>query len=110
MHGPDLIILDEPFSGLDPLNVQLMKEIIREQQARGAATIFSTHQMTDVEELCERVLLINEGQTLLYGRLDELKRSRGTHSVRIDAKRAPNTAPGATQVNGADGHYDYALA
>ena len=66
--------------------------------------------MTDVEELCERVLLINEGQTLLYGRLDELKRSRGTHSVRIDAKRAPNTAPGATQVNGADGHYEYALA
>ncbi len=110
MHGPDLIILDEPFSGLDPLNVQLMKEIIREQQARGAAIIFSTHQMTDVEELCERVLLINEGQTLLYGRLDELKRSRGTHSVRIDAKRAPNTAPGATQDNGADGHYEYALA
>jgi len=71
LHRPELVILDEPFSGMDPLNVQLMKEILREQQERGAAIIFSTHQMPDVEELCERVLLINDGQTLLHGRLAE---------------------------------------
>ena len=85
IHDPDLIVLDEPFSGLDPLNVQLMKEIIREQRERGAAVIFSTHQMTDVEELCERVLLISESRVLLYGNLAEIKRARGTQTVRIVA-------------------------
>ena len=107
LHQPDLIILDEPFSGLDPLNVQLMKDIIRERQERGAAVIFSTHQMSDVEELCKRVLLINEGQTLLYGNLDELKRARGTHSVRITAERRPEGIPGVTHVNSQNGDFEY---
>ena len=88
VHEPDLIVLDEPFSGLDPLNMQLIKEIIREQQQRGAAVIFSTHIMPDVEEMCERVLLISDGTVLLYGRLDELKRSRGARSVRVVAEPA----------------------
>ena len=77
LHSPDLLILDEPFAGLDPLNVSLMKDVIREEQARGTAIIFSTHQMVDVEELCERLVLINDGHVLLYGNLNELKRSRG---------------------------------
>ena len=107
LHRPDLIILDEPFAGLDPLNVQLMKDIIREEQSRGAAVIFSTHQMSDVEELCERVLLINDGQTLLYGNLDELKRARGTHNVRIKAEHRPNSVLGAAQVHGGNGYFEY---
>ena len=67
VHEPDVIILDEPFSGLDPLNMQLIKVIIREQQQRGAAIIFSTHIMPDVEELCERVLLISSSRLRIKG-------------------------------------------
>ncbi|MDA1349544.1 MAG: DUF4162 domain-containing protein [Chloroflexi bacterium] len=110
LHEPDLIILGEPFSGLDPLNVQLMKEIIREQQRRGAAIVFSTHQMRDVEELCERVLLISDGRTLLYGDLDEAKRARGTRNVRIGADRRPESVPGATLADGRDGFFEYQVS
>lgn len=110
LHNPDLIILDEPFAGLDPLNVQLMKEILREQQERGAAVIFSTHQMPDVEELCERVLLINDGQTLLYGRLADLKRARGRRSVRVTAERQPDCIPGAKHVEAKNGTFEYLMS
>ena len=109
LHRPDLIILDEPFAGLDPLNVKLMKEILREQQERGAAVVFSTHQMPDVEELCERVLLINDGQTLLHGRLAELKRARGTRSVRVAAERQPGSIPGVADTEFRDGSFEYLL-
>jgi ABC-2 type transport system ATP-binding protein len=109
VHYPDLIILDEPFSGLDPLNVQLMKEILREQQERGSAVIFSTHQMPDVEELCERVLLINEGRVLLHGRLADLKRARGTRSVRIAAERQPESVPGVIHTEARNGSFEYLM-
>lgn len=109
LHEPDLIILDEPFAGLDPLNVQLMKEILLEQRDRGAAIIFSTHRMTDVEELCERVLLIDGGQTLLYGRLSELKQARGTHSIRITAERQPDSIPGIVNTETRDGVFEYLM-
>ncbi len=109
LHNPDLIVLDEPFAGLDPLNVQLMKEILREQQERGAAVIFSTHQMPDVEELCERVLLINDGRTLLYGRLAELKRARSTRSIRVTAEHEPASIPGVVHRQAGKGSFEYLL-
>ena len=110
LHEPDLIILDEPFAGLDPLNVELMKEIIREEQARGASIIFSTHIMSDVEELCERVLLIDAGVTLLYGSLTELKRSRGTRTVKVAAGRRPECVAGVMEPVAVNGHFEYRLA
>ncbi len=109
LHRPELIILDEPFSGLDPLNVLLMKEIIREEQARGASIIFSTHIMSDVEEMCERVLLIDDGEVLVYGPLMELKRARGTSTVSITADRQPSSVPGVTTLQEANGAYQYHL-
>ena len=109
LHHPDLIILDEPFAGLDPLNVELMKEIIREEQARGASIIFSTHIMSEVEELCERVLLIDAGTTLLYGSLMELKRSRGTRTVKIAADRRPKPVAGMMEPVAVNGHFEYKL-
>jgi ABC-2 type transport system ATP-binding protein len=109
LHGPDLIILDEPFAGLDPLNVQLMKEIIHEQKERGAAVVFSTHQMPDVEELCERVLLINDGRPLLYGPLTELKRARDTRSVRVTAESQPESIPGVADTKFRNGTFEYLL-
>jgi ABC-2 type transport system ATP-binding protein len=109
LHEPDLIILDEPFSGLDPLNVQLMKDIILEQQQRGAAIIFSTHIMADVEELCQRVALLSDGQLLLYGKLLDLKRARGTHSVRVTAPRQPEVIPGVVEREAENGSFEYRL-
>jgi len=109
LHEPELIILDEPFAGLDPLNVQLMKEIIRERQERGASVIFSTHIMSDVEELCERVVLIDEGRVLVYGPLLEMKRSRGTRNVRVVAERAPARVDNAGSSVNRDGSFEYAL-
>ena len=109
LHRPELIILDEPFGGLDPLNVELMKEMIRGEQARGASIIFSTHIMSDVEELCERVLLIDAGTMLLYGSLMELKRSRGTRTVKIAAGRRPEPAAGVMEPIAVNGHFEYKL-
>ena len=109
LHLPDLVILDEPFSGLDPLNVQVMKEIISEQQQRGASIIFSSHDMEDVEEMCERVVLISSGAVLLYGVLDELKRARGIQSIRVTAPRQPADVPGVSNAKVADGQFEYML-
>jgi len=109
LHKPDLIILDEPFSGLDPLNVALMKDIIREEQSRGASIIFSTHIMSDVEEMCERVLLLYNGEVLEYGPLEELKQARGTRTVSITANRRPNSISGVKALEATNGTYQYHL-
>jgi ABC-2 type transport system ATP-binding protein len=90
IHDPELIILDEPFSGLDPLNVELMKEMLAERQRAGATVMFSTHVLSDVEELCERVALIADGRLLLFGDLARMKRERGAHAVEVQAARVPD--------------------
>ena len=74
LHDPDLLILDEPFSGLDPLNVDLLKEIVLEQKQRGATVLFSTHNMDQAERLCERVVMIRNARKVLDGTLAEIKR------------------------------------
>ena len=109
LHEPDLIVLDEPFAGLDPLNVQLMKEIIRERQADGATVIFSTHIMSDVEELCQRVVIINDGSVLVYGNLNEIKQSRGSRSIRVVADRQPSSLPGVANVERHNGGFDFLM-
>ncbi len=86
IHDPEFIILDEPFAGLDPLNVELMKELLTERQKAGASVMFSTHIMSDVEELCERVALISDSRLLLFGDLAKIKRQRGANSVHVQAK------------------------
>jgi ABC-2 type transport system ATP-binding protein len=73
LHSPGFIILDEPFNGLDPVNVKMVKEIIFELKNRGTAIMLSTHRMNEVEELCDRVFMINKGQNVLYGSLSEIK-------------------------------------
>lgn len=73
IHEPNLIILDEPFANLDPVNTELLKEIIFEQRGQGKAIILSTHRMNEVEELCDRVFMINRGKGVLYGQLNEIK-------------------------------------
>ncbi len=73
LHHPGVIILDEPFNGLDPVNVRMVKEIILELKNQGKSIILSTHRMNEVEELCDRVFMINQGRNVLYGSLAEIK-------------------------------------
>jgi ABC-2 type transport system ATP-binding protein len=74
LHRPELVIIDEPFTSLDPINMQVVKDLIRDLQRDGVTILMSTHQMHQVEEMCDRILLINRGRNLLYGRLDEIRR------------------------------------
>lgn len=109
IHEPEFIILDEPFAGLDPLNVQLMKQMLFEQQRRGATIMFSTHIMADVEELCQRVALIADSHLLLYGDLDEIKHRRGVNSVRVQAKDVPASLRAGHQPVPANGIMEFAI-
>ncbi|HEV7376167.1 MAG TPA: ABC transporter ATP-binding protein [Pyrinomonadaceae bacterium] len=83
MHDPDLMILDEPFSGLDPVNQELLKEIVLELKAEGKTIIFSTHQMELAERICDDICMINRSNKVLDGTLREIKRSFGRNSVAL---------------------------
>jgi len=74
---PDLLILDEPFSGLDPLNIKTLKDILLDLRDKGTTLIMSTHQMDEVERMCDRILMLNDGKMVLYGSLDEIRRQFG---------------------------------
>jgi ABC-2 type transport system ATP-binding protein len=84
IHHPQLIILDEPFAGLDPVNTELLKTMILELRGEGRAIILSTHRMNEVEELCDRVFMINKGRCVLYGGLSEIKDSYRNNSVFVE--------------------------
>ena len=84
IHDPQLLILDEPFAGLDPVNTKLLKEVILELRSQGKAIILSTHMMNEVEALCDRILMINEGRTVLYGELAEIKLRYRNNSVFLE--------------------------
>jgi ABC-2 type transport system ATP-binding protein len=83
LHQPELLIVDEPFSGLDPVNTQLVKTLLDELRDKGTTIIMSTHQMHQVEELCDRIVLINKGRNVLYGGLDEIRRAHSGHEVLV---------------------------
>jgi len=96
VHDPQLVILDEPFAGLDPVNTELLKEILADLRDQGKAVILSTHQMSQVEELCDRILMINNGKSVLYGNLSEIKARYRGNSVRLDFKGELGEIPGVT--------------
>ncbi|HOB51217.1 MAG TPA: ATP-binding cassette domain-containing protein [Acidobacteriota bacterium] len=85
LHEPELLILDEPFSGLDPINLQLMKDIFLELHNRGTTVIFSTHNMEEAEKMCNSICLINKGRVVVEGDLHHVKESYGHSSILIDA-------------------------
>lgn len=84
IHNPALLILDEPFSGLDPINTNLIKEEIRSLNRQGTSIIFSTHRMEQVEEMCEYIVLINKGRNVLDGRVREIKDRYKEHLFKIE--------------------------
>jgi len=83
LHEPELLILDEPFSGLDPVNANVLKDIILEYHRRGHTIIFSTHQMDTVEMLCDHICLINKGRVILQGTLAGVKQQYGKNGVSL---------------------------
>jgi ABC-2 type transport system ATP-binding protein len=83
IHEPELVILDEPFQGLDPVNVDLVRSLIRDIRAQGRTVVLSAHEMSLVESLCERIALIDKGQIVLYGALKDIKRQFSPNALEI---------------------------
>lgn len=83
-HDPDIIILDEPFSGLDPVNAMLLKDVVKEQIARDKVVLFSSHQMSYIEEFCDSIAIINAGRVAVSGELYDIKRSYTRDRLEVD--------------------------
>ncbi len=86
IHEPKLLILDEPFSGLDPVNADLLMSGIRDLKDKGSAIIFSSHNMNNVEDLCDKLVMIHNGDQLLYGTVEEVRESFGRTRLVIETK------------------------
>jgi ABC-2 type transport system ATP-binding protein len=84
LHDPEVIIMDEPFTGLDPVNSKILKDVILELKNQGKSILFSTHQMEQVERLCDSILLINRGKAVLEGNLREVKARYGRNTVQLE--------------------------
>lgn len=110
LHDPDLIIVDEPFAGLDPVNTRLVKEIIEEQRRAGKAIIMSTHQMHQVEALCSRIVLINNGEAVLYGEVDQIRRQFAGNAVMLSGQGDFTGLPGVLEARQQNGAWHLALA
>jgi ABC-2 type transport system ATP-binding protein len=109
LHEPDLIVIDEPFSGLDPVNTRLVKRILEEQRDAGRSVIMSTHQMYQVEALCNRIVLINEGHSVLYGPVDQIKRNFAGNAIVLEGQGDFKTIPGVLEAREENGSWHLAL-
>ncbi len=110
IHDPDLLIVDEPFAGLDPVNTRMVKEIIRELRDAGKTIIMSAHQMHQVEALCNRIVLINQGRTVLYGEVDQIKRKFAGNALEIEGEGDFSRLPGVLDVHRHNGTVRLTLA
>jgi len=110
IHDPDLLILDEPFSGLDPINTELLKEIVLDLKRAGKTVIFSTHQMEVAERICDDICLLNRSQKILEGSLREIKRSFGRNSVAVRCEGGDGVLDDPTLVSKLVRHADEAQA
>lgn len=109
LHQPELIIIDEPFTALDPVNLQLVKDVMEELRDQGVTIIMSTHQMQQVEELCDRILLINDGQNVLYGNLDEIRRRFSGHAVVVRSQGKLPELAGVQDISPHNGDFKLTL-
>jgi len=109
VHDPDLVILDEPFTGLDPVNTERVKQLLLDLREQGKAVILSTHQMNQVEALCDRVLMVNDGRSVLYGALDEIRAEHRGHAVLVESDAAIPEIPGVTERRAHKDHVELVL-
>ena len=99
VHEPKIVIIDEPFSALDPVNTQMVKDILLEWRARGTAIVMCTHQMHQAEELCDRLALINQGRTVLYGTLRDIQHQFAREALEIQTSaELPASLPGVVEI------------
>ena len=92
LHDPTILIMDEPFSGLDPVNANVLKEAFVEMHRRGKTILFSTHQLEQAEELCQEIVIINKGQSVVQGSVREVKRQQGRNVARLKLDNDPEAA------------------
>jgi ABC-2 type transport system ATP-binding protein len=110
LHDPELLILDEPFSGLDPINAELLKEIVIDLKRSGKTIIFSTHQMEVAEKICDDICLINRAEKVLEGSLRELKSSFGRNSIAVRCEGGDGVLDDPSLVSKVVRHADEAQA
>jgi ABC-2 type transport system ATP-binding protein len=108
LHHPQLLILDEPFNGLDPVNQILLKDVLLELRQKDVAIIFSTHQMEQVEKMCDTICLINKGKQVLSGELHEIKKRYGTNSIHLEYEGDGEFLKGFDFIRHADVYQNYA--
>jgi len=100
---PKLLILDEPFTGLDPVNVALLEDVLRRRRESGTTVLLSTHQMNKVEQQCDRALMINRGHMVLYGRVGDIRRQYAEHAFDVEGSEIPHGVPGVRALEGVNG-------
>ena len=110
LHKPELLIVDEPFSGLDPVNTKLVKDLMDELRQDGTTIIMSTHMMHQVEELCDRIVLINRGRNVLYGPLNQIRRDYAGHAVLVRVDGPMPAVPGVEVIQQHNGAVQLNLA
>jgi ABC-2 type transport system ATP-binding protein len=98
LHDPDLLIVDEPFANLDPVNIELVKGILLDLKARGKGVIMSSHQLALVEALCDRIVLINKGERLIYGTVREVKQQFAANEILVAGQGNFAQVAGVTSV------------
>jgi ABC-2 type transport system ATP-binding protein len=99
IHQPKLVMIDEPFSGLDPVNTRLIQEMLMKERERGTSIVMSTHQMYQVEEMCDRIVLINKGDSVLYGPVDDIRRRYADNAVRVVVRGDLPAIPGVLETS-----------
>ena len=111
VHDPQLIIIDEPFSALDPVNTQMVKDLLREERDKGKTIVMCSHQMHQVEELCDRLVLINRGKVMLYGKLNDIRRQYSGQEVIVHPLNdLPAQIPGINRIERENSAYILHLA
>jgi ABC-2 type transport system ATP-binding protein len=109
IHDPDFIILDEPFSGLDPINMKLVKDLIMELGKEGKTILISTHMMDQVERMCNRIFMIHKGEGVLYGKIDEIKSRYGKNTVLLEFEGELKNIPGVKKINNSGNYAELIL-
>lgn len=109
IHQPDLIIVDEPFSGLDPVNTLVVKDLLYEVRDKGATIVLCTHQMHQIEAMADRLFMIHRGHRVLYGTVEEVRSQFAMHALEVEGTGDWSTVPGVASVERSDNGREYTL-